>query len=586
MRPPRSLTVLPVALLALAPALGAQQPSAAAPRDSAHAASDAACEGHRITDVEVRREPPRIIGRRLPQWLRSGLALLIQHRTTEASVVADLVRLEPGDACTAVGLGETERVLRAQPFLADARVRAQPDAAGGARLVVETVDEIPLILSGSVSGGGVSSFRYGNANVRGTGQLASIGWRQGDAFRDGVDLRYQHYHLFHGPNTLGVQLERAPLGGNAVVALAHPFLTPLQRVALFSEYRDADGYRTFLHADSLTRSLEVHRHQLAGGGAYRIARVGGGALSGVFAGALGTYERVTVGDEAVHIDSRGLTADPDPLVTDRFGDFDRTRVAGVLGVSALDFLRVTGFDALEGTQDLGRGAQVTLRAGPQTGTGPENFYGGVDTYAGAGTPTSFVGLRFNLEGESRGVLGDWGEVVTSGRLAWYRKPAERRTLIFGVEYSGAWRSRLPYQLGLADRRAGVVGFRKSDLAGARRLVGRGEHRWAFRRGSSSVLGLGGAVFAQVGKTWAGDVPYGATINPRASVGVSLLGAIPRNSRRLFRADLAVPIARDPGVRWIELRFSTSSPIRGFWREPGDIAQARAAAPTSDVFTWP
>ncbi|HET7459510.1 MAG TPA: hypothetical protein VFJ74_17800 [Gemmatimonadaceae bacterium] len=581
----RSLSALPALFALTAAAAGAQEPPRDSTRDSAHVASDIACEGRRIDDVEVRREPPRIIGRNAPKWRRTVLSALFQHRTTAPGVVSDLVHLQTGATCTAVGLAESERVLRAQPFLADARVHAEPGTGGGTHLVVETVDEIPLILSGSLSGGGISSLRYGSANVRGTGQLASLGWRQGNAFRDGIAARYEHYHLLNGPNTLGVVLDRAPIGGNAVVALAHPFLTPLQHVALFSEYRLADGYRNFLHADSLTRSLAVRRTQLAGGGVYRVARAGGGALSGVFVGAVGTYEHVTVGDESVHIDGRGITPDPDPLIAARYHDFDRTRVAAVVGVSALSFMRVTGFDALEGTQDVGRGAQLTLRAGPQGGTGLETAYGGMDAYAGVGSPASFVGMRFNLEGEGRG-FGSWGEVVTSGRLAWYHKPAERRTLIVSGEYSGAWNARLPYQLTLADRRAGLSGFRKSDLAGARRLVGRGEHRWSFRRGSSAFAGLGAALFAQVGKTWAGDVPYGATINPRASAGVSLLGAIPRNSRRLLRADLAVPIAHDRGVRWIELRFSTSAPFRGFWREPGDIALARAAAPSSDVFTWP
>lgn len=577
--------IAPLAALTLSVALGAQEPAARPPLPDSARLSDAACEGHTITEVEVRREPPRIVGRNAPAWRRTLLSVLLQHRTTEPEVVRDLVRLRQGRPCATRDRDEAERVLRAQPFLADARVRAEPDSNGaGARLVVETVDEIPLILGGSVSGGDVSSFRYGNANLWGTGQLASLGWRQGNAFRDGVQARYQHYHLFDGPNTLGVQLERAPIGGSGVVALAHPFLTPLQHVAGFADYRFEDAYRSFLRADAPARALAMHRTQLAAGGVYRVANAGGGQLAGLFAGAVGTYERVTIGDASVRIDARGITPDPDPLLADRYHDFDRTRVAAVLGLSALDFLRVAGFDALQGTQDVGRGAQLTLRAGPQSGTGPETAYGGVDLYAGAGSAASFVGMRFNVEGEGRG-FDHWGEVVTSGRLAWYFKPAERRTLIVSTEYGGAWNARLPYQVTLADRRAGLIGFRRSQLAGARRLVGRGEHRWSFR-GGSSYLGLGGALFAQVGKTWAGDVPYGVSINPRSSVGFGLLGAIPRNSRRLLRADVAFPIARDRGVKPWEFRFTTSAPLRGFWREPGEIAQARAVAPSSDVFIWP
>jgi hypothetical protein len=578
----RRLTVLLLPALAAIPVV---RSAAQSPPDTLRDTASVACTGQTITGVEVRREPPRVIGGR-PGWRRTILSVLLQHRTTEPRVVSDLVRLRTGDACTEVARAESERVLRAQPFLADARVSAVPDsAASGTRLVIETEDVIPLILSGSVSGGDVTTLRYGNGNLAGKGQLASLAWRQGNAFRDGFEGRYQHYHVFGGPNTLAVTGNRAPIGGSAVVTLARPFLTPLQRVALVSEYRYDDVYRSFLHADSLTRSLAVQRTQLSAGGVYRVARAGGGALAGVFVGALTSYEHVTTGDEAVHIDAEGVTPDPDPVITDRYDDFDRTRIAAVVGLTALDFMHVTGFDALFGPQDIGRGAQVTLRAGPQIGTGSTNLYGGVDAYVGAGTPRSFVGFRANVEGEGRG-FGDWGEVITSGRLAWYRKPAERRTVIIGAEYGGAWRARFPYQVTLADRRAGLLGYRKSDLAGARRIVGRGEHRWAFRRGSTSFVGFGGALFAQVAKTWAGDVPYGATINPRASAGVSLLGAIPRNSGRTFRADFAVPIAHDHGVKWLEFRFSTSAPARVFWKDPGDVAPARAAAPSADVFVWP
>lgn len=584
------LGALVASALGASPLVAQDTTALATPAESARAdsarRSDLACQGRTITAIEVRREPPRMLDRG-PRWWRSFAAAVVQHRTTKPDVVRDLIALDEGERCTTLDRDETERVLRAQHFLADARVTAEPDATGeGARIVVETVDEIPLILSLSANGGGLRSFRYGNSNLFGTGQLASLRWRDGGAFRDGVDLRYHHYHLFNGPNTLGIQLERAPLGDNVVLSLAHPFLTPLQRLAMQTELREEEGYREFRRFDLPSRSLEMRRRQGSAGAVYRIARAGRGALSGVFAGATGTYERVELGTESVHIDDDGLVPDPDPLLLERYGDFDRTRIAAVLGVSMLSFVRVQGFDALEGAQDIGRGVQFTLRGGPQTGTGDAHAFGGADLYAGAGGRTSFVGLRFDVEGESEHGVGNWGEVITSGRLAWYRKPAARRTLIVSGEYSGAWSARVPYQVTLSDRRGGLLGYRKSDFGAARRLVGRGEHRWSFRHGVSSHLGLGGAVFAQVGKTWAGDVPYGVTTNGRASVGFGLLGAVPRNSRRLLRADVAFPLASDPGVRWWEFRFTSSVPVRSFWREPSDIASARTAAPATDLFTWP
>ena len=587
----RALALTLAVALAAGAVLGPAVPLAAqdslAPRADSLRVSDLACRGQTITGIEVRRQAPPLMGRDAPRWRRRLLPLLFQYRTTRPDVVSDFLQLEQGDRCTALRREETERVLRAQPFIADATVRAEPDAAGqGTRVVVETVDEIPLILSLSLRGSDLRSFRYGNSNVMGAGQLASARWRDGAGFRDGVAVQYEHYHLFGGPNTLAVQLERAPIGGNSLVSLAHPFLTPLQRVAMQAEYRDEDGYRDFIRAGASTRSIGLRRSKVSAGAVYRLARVGGGELSGIFAGAIGGYERADFDGEVVHVGDSDVAPDPDPLISGRYSDFDRTRIGAVVGLSALRFVRVQGFDALEGAQDLGRGAQLSLRVGPQTGTGDASAFGGLDLYVGAGGPTSFVGGRFTADGESRGLLGQWGESFASGRVAWYRKPAARRTLILSGEYSAAWHSRVPYQLTYSARRGGLAGYRKSELAGARRLVGRGEQRWSLRHSPSPLLGLGAALFAEVGKMWAGDVPYAVNSNPRASVGVGLLGAVPRSSRRLLRADVAFPLAVDHGLRRLEFRFTSSVPLRTFFREPSDLASARSSAPSTDLFGWP
>jgi len=44
--------------------------------------------------------------------------------------------------CTERLRAESERILRFQPFLADATVRAFPDDVGGVRIEVESIDEI------------------------------------------------------------------------------------------------------------------------------------------------------------------------------------------------------------------------------------------------------------------------------------------------------------------------------------------------------------------------------------------------------------------------------------------------------------
>jgi hypothetical protein len=85
--------------------------------------------------------------------------------------------------------------------------------------------------------------------------------------------------------------------------------------------------------------------------------------------------------------------------------------------------------------------------------------------------------------------------------------------------------------------------------------------------------------------WAGSVPYGTNSEMKASVGLSLLAAVPKQSRRLMRVEFAMPLVRTPHTGF-QVRAGITVPILGLWREPGDIARARSLALSSDVFTWP
>jgi hypothetical protein len=96
---------------------------------------------------------------------------------------------------------------------------------------------------------------------------------------------------------------------------------------------------------------------------------------------------------------------------------------------------------------------------------------------------------------------------------------------------------------------------------------------------------GVATFADVGRTWSGDVPYGETTVARGSLGAGLLLAVPPRSRRMLRMDLAVPVTPDAPRRY-RLIFSTVSAARAFWRDPEDIARARTTGLPGTIFGWP
>jgi hypothetical protein len=175
-------------------------------------------------------------------------------------------------------------------------------------------------------------------------------------------------------------------------------------------------------------------------------------------------------------------------------------------------------------------------------------------------------------------------VVAGGHIAWYRKPTPRRTRSVRAEFSGAWNMSLPMQLALADRLGGVRGYRGADEAGERRMVLRLEERLSLG-GMGGVAGIGIAGFGDLGKLWAGDVPFGTNTGIRPSVGVAALASVPRRSQRVFRLEMAVPLVRDAPTRSWSLRVSSSMLYESFWREPNDLRRMRAGRPASELLVW-
>lgn len=566
-----SRTPLLLAALMLAPLpCRAQSDSVSGPSPS--------CDGEIVSEVVTTREPPVILSR--STFARPVVAAVLRHTTTRAPAILPFVQLHPGEPCSEFRRAESERVLRAQPYLADASVRAVPDTNGTVRIEITTVDEVSVMAGAGLRSTSLASLRYGSGNLMGNGMLGELEWRRGFAYREGFGVRFTDYHVLNGPNRLDVVAERFPLDAQYLLSLAHPFYTAFQHSAWFAGLRRSQGYEQFTRPSgpSLALSLDRRRYDVGG-----VARLGGGAAR-FFVGPLLTYERITPGANGVILSDSGFAADSDSTLSGRYATVSDTRLGAVVGFRALSFRTVYGFDALAGAQDVGSGLQVVSMLAQGFGSGRRGDLFGVDTYAGFATDASYLALHTTWESERQPRLGRWGDVVGSGRLAWYRKPSPRQTAIWSLEYAGALREQTPFQLTLGDHDGGVRGYHGSRAAGGERLVLRLERRWLLG-GVTRFANVGVAAFSDAGKLWAAGVPYGQNTGPRVGAGVGLLLAIPKQSRRLVRADFALPLVPDHDARY-EVRVSISTPFSMLWREPGAIARIRSAIPATNIFSWP
>ena len=188
------------------------------------------CDGKTLTSIVFTPHDPTFLA--VPRQLRElARSIGLVHTTSTPSTIDDFLLLEIGKPCTERKRAESERILRLQPFLADATVRAVPDAGGGVRIRVETIDEIPTVLEMRVQDRWPYEIRFGNGNVGGQGLYLAASVERGFAYRTGFGVHGVAYRVLGRPYTLALTAVRSPLGGELTVALGHAFITDLQRHA-------------------------------------------------------------------------------------------------------------------------------------------------------------------------------------------------------------------------------------------------------------------------------------------------------------------------------------------------------------------
>lgn len=543
------------------------------------------CAGDTISEIVVRPRPPFVRGM-LRRWQVVSRVVDDLHVTTRPEIVRNFLLLQPGEACTEFRRAESERILRAQPFLAAAVVRPEPDGPGRVRLVVETVDELTVVagIGASTTSPNLRMLRAGEENLGGRGIAASAEWRAGRFERDGYTVRTTHHQLLGRPWIAAAELRRDELGGRWVANVTHPFYTDLQRIA----WRVSGGQEhefTYMRqpgADELV--LGAHRDFADVGGIVRVGPPGRLSLFGVSL----SHERARVDTTLRRFTEFGYDVVPDSAaVLGHYRAMRSSRLNALWGVRNVRYMAVVGFDALSAVQDVKEGFEAGALVGRSLallGSRDDDVFVAADLYGGLGSPTSFLMLQARGEGRQDFDTDRWDDVIGSASLTWYLQLGASHTIVTSGEYAGGWRVRAPFQLLLGMDEGGVRGYDDSPLGGAQRAVGRVESRWRLGQfGESAEYGIAG--FADGGWLWAGDVPFGATTGPKVGVGVGLLASFPPASQRLWRVDLAYPLMSDPRASF-EVRLSTSVATRFGWREPLDVRRSRQRTVPDGIFSWP
>lgn len=544
----------------------------------AQATPEFSCDGLIVRSITIERSDPPAIVESVPRLLRGTARLAVGSTSTHAAAVRPFLLLTEGKRCSEQRRSESERVLRAQPYLADARISVIPDSDGGVHVVVRTVDEIPHVIGGRIADGALGGIGVGSNNFAGQGIRGVVSWNDGGGYRDGLRAEVALAHTFGRPHRARAMIERQALDDRVRLSWERPFWSTVQRTGWYLGTDNVTGYARFVRPGDRPMGLPYDSRRVDAGG---IARIGG-ERAGLFAGPFATVERFRPGSPVRRIGTGGLEADADSTLVGRFGALESSRALLVVGGRFLDFVRAEGLDALEGPQDIGRGIQVVLVGGNEFGGGPARRYTGGDVFAGAGTPRSYIAMRGFWERAT--TAGASNEMLVSGRIRWYQKLSDDELWTLSAEFTGGWNQPRPYQLRVGNPSAGLRGFTGVDIVGANRAVVRGDYRRLIG-GWRQHATFAWSTFVDVGSLERGDVAYGETTGTQASVGAALLAAVPRQSRSVWRVETAFPLGDfAPGT--MVVRVGVSAPWREFWREPRDVVPARAIIPPTSLFGFP
>jgi hypothetical protein len=538
------------------------------------------CSGQQISGIEIiTRAPYEGNG---DQWWAAPLRIATQaHVTTRERIVRRYLLLHEGGECIERMRAESERLLRAQPYLADALITVLSDAAGGVVLRVVTTDELTAILGlrAETDSPWLTGLSLGEGNVDGRAIHMSATWRSG-LDRDHWSGRFAHYQFMGRPWILELAGARRDPGFDEwTVSASYPFFTGAQRFGWRASVTQRSEIFDLWAGDDKPVGVAL-TSEFATLGA--LARVGSPERHSLFGLAL-TSERARVSPTPA---GRQIATPYDPVTMPFEGRASR-RLNALFGLRALNYLRVERFEALNTPHDVARGGQVGVvlaRSASWLGSTENDLLVAADAYAGMGSERSFTSLHIRAEARDHLETDRWDGILASATLDVWHRPHPRHTVAVEANWSAGWRQQVPFQLPIGSRLGGVRGFVDGREAGGQRVMLSVEDRW-YLGAIRGLADLGVAAFLDAGVVQAGDLPIGTTSPVRVGAGVGILTALPAGSGRTWRLDLAMPINSDGHARW-EVRLSSMDARRAGWKEPPEVTRSREQAVPMGLFSWP
>jgi outer membrane protein assembly factor BamA len=464
------------------------------------------------------------------------------HIVTRENVIDGQLLFRPGDEYSSRLLEESERILRSNRFIFDADIEPVYYENGEVDLRVTTQDVWSLTpdLSFSRSGGENSgSIGLEETNLFGRGQLLRLKWIE-TVDRTSTRFEFEDRNLGQSWWRTFLRFADSSDGNTKFVSLVRPFHALDARWSA-GGWMLVDDKRTALYR--LGDEVAEYRHERD----YHTAF--GGWSGGLQNGWVRRWSSGIVYDDNRFSEAKDPTL-PAVIPEDRKlvypylaievleDDFDTSRNANQIGRTE-DFYMGTRFTASLGWSDTSFDADRDALI----------FAASANTSFGSLEKTA---LLLDLRSEGRRESGQSKNAKTSLNARFYHRQSEKR--LFFMTLSGTAGHDLdldnPVQLG---GKSGLRGYPLRYQTGDSRMLFSIEQRYFTDWYPWRLFRVGGAIFADVGRTW-GDNPIGEPdLGWLKDVGFGLRLAPTRfSTNKVAHIDFAFPLDGDPSIDSVQI----------------------------------
>lgn len=510
---------------------GAAIPDGAALEEAGAIIGEITFERHNVFDLSIPEENNALY--RLANRL---------HIVTREPVLRQQLLFASGDPYVQRLVDETERVLRRNDYLYDARIRPVRYHDGVVDLVVETRDLWTLMPGISVSrSGGENRARVSisEQNLLGGGAHVKMAYTD-DVDRESTSFEYFDANLGDSWTTLRLRAEDNSDGAVHLAHLGQPFYALDTRWA---------GGVDFLRTDAETRFYELGEEVAEYRAERRIGNVFVGWSDGLQDGWVTRYTGGITVEE-----SRFL-----PTVAQALPQLlpaNRELFYPWVGVERIEnrYETSSNRDQIDRTEDFFLGARVAARLGfasESLGSDRDALLFRVNASRGFGS-ISDEALLLSTRLSGRAEQGSLVNALWHADSRYYKQLGEKQLFFMTLSASVGHDLDLDNVLSLGGD-SGLRGYPLRYQVGEQRLLFTIEYRYFTDWNPFRLVRIGGAVFADAGRTWGDNPAGGPPLGWLRDVGVGLrLMPTRASGREVVHLDLAFPLDGDPSIDDVQI----------------------------------